>query len=108
LQQQEAIEMAEREPTMPLYVVLWVVMIVIVAFEVFLTFRAGLPARTLDHALLLLAIIEALIGVAFFMHLKYEASKLIWTLAIGVIFVLFMLDHIWPDAYRMARLSMFR
>ncbi|MGC1686979.1 MAG: hypothetical protein WA734_15235, partial [Candidatus Acidiferrales bacterium] len=64
--------------------------------------------RVLLVYLLGLAIIEAGIGVLFFMHLKYENSRLFWSLVPIVIFVLFMMNHVWPDAYRMARLSLLK
>ncbi|MGC1686206.1 MAG: hypothetical protein WA734_11345, partial [Candidatus Acidiferrales bacterium] len=64
--------------------------------------------RVLLVYLLGLAIIEAGIGVLFFMHLKYENSRLFWSLVPIVILVLFMMNHVWPDAYRMARLSLLK
>jgi heme/copper-type cytochrome/quinol oxidase subunit 4 len=55
-------------------------------------------------SLLVLAFIEAGIGLLYFMHLRYEKPNLFWSLVPAVIFVLFMMNHIWPDAYRMLNL----
>jgi F0F1-type ATP synthase membrane subunit b/b' len=38
----------------------------------------------------------------YFMHLKYERPNLFWSLIPVLLFVLFMMDHIWPDALRLA------
>jgi F0F1-type ATP synthase membrane subunit b/b' len=42
------------------------------------------------------------------MHLKYENSRLFWSLIPILIFVMFMMNHVWPDAFRMARLSLLK
>ncbi|MFZ0737501.1 MAG: cytochrome C oxidase subunit IV family protein [Candidatus Acidiferrales bacterium] len=99
--------MSNQVPGMKFNVAIWIVLLVIVAIEVVLTLQHP-PARTLLVYLLCLAFIEAGLGVMYFMHLKYENSKLFWTMVPIVIFVLFMMDHIWPDAFRMARMSMLK
>jgi len=96
---------SRQEPGMKMYTGIWIGLFVIVLIEVFLTYQ-HLPPRSLIAALLCLAFIEAGIGVAYFMHLKYENSNLFWTLIPITIFVLLMMDHIWPDAFRLARMSL--
>jgi len=98
---------SEREPSMKLYAGLWIVMILIVALEVLVTYR-HMPTDIFVGLILILAILEAGIGVMYFMHMKFESPNLAWTLVPITIFVLVMLDQIWPDALRLARLSMFR
>jgi heme/copper-type cytochrome/quinol oxidase subunit 4 len=87
------------------YIAIWVGLLCIVGTETLLT-TLHLSTHRLLAALLLLAFIEAGIALLYFMHLKYEKSKLFWTLVPAVIFVLFMMNHIWPDAYRMLNLRM--
>ncbi len=94
-----------HEPGMKLYVGIWIGLIAIMLVEVFLTYQHLAP-RTLLACLLVLAFVEAGIGIAYFMHMKYENPNLFWSLVPITIFVLFMLDHIWPDAFRLARMSM--
>lgn len=81
------------------YVGIWIGLVCIAGIEVFLTYR-GLSTHELLLVLFLLAIIEAGIALAYFMHLKYESPGLVWTLVPFVIFVLLMMNQIWPDAYR--------
>ncbi|MGH3375016.1 MAG: cytochrome C oxidase subunit IV family protein [Actinoallomurus sp.] len=90
-------------PGMRMYVAIWIGLLVIVGIEVALTY-ARLPAVTLLAGLLALAIVEAALGVMFFMHLRYERRALFWSLIPGLIFVLLMLNQLWPDAYRLLSL----
>lgn len=98
---------SEHEPSLKFYLGLWVAMICIVGLEVLVTYR-GLPKDVFVGLLLLLAVIEAGIAVLYFMHMKYEAPSLFWTVVPMTIFALLMLDQIWPDALRLARLNMWR
>jgi heme/copper-type cytochrome/quinol oxidase subunit 4 len=92
-----------HEPGMKEYVAIWVGLLCIVGIETFLT-SMNLSTHGLLAALLILAFIEAGIALLYFMHLKYEKPNLFWSLVPAVIFVLFMMNHIWPDAYRMVNL----
>lgn len=65
-----------------------------------LTFR-HFPSRELLAYLRILAFVEAGIGVMYFMHLKYERSIPFWSVIPALLFVFFMMDHIWPDALRL-------
>jgi hypothetical protein len=80
-------------------------LMVIVGFEVVLTYQ-HLSVRRLLFALLCLASLEAFVGVMYLMHVKYENRLLFWTIYPATLFVLVMLNYIWPDAYRMARMSL--
>jgi heme/copper-type cytochrome/quinol oxidase subunit 4 len=92
-----------HEPGMKEYIAIWVGLLCIVGIEAFLT-SMNLSTHELLASLLVLAFIEAGIALLFFMHLKYEKPNLFWSLVPAVIFVLFMMNHIWPDAYRMANM----
>ena len=90
-------------PGMRLYVAVWLGLLFIVAAEVALTY-AGLPAGTLLAALLALALVEAGLGVMYFMHLKYERRILFWSLIPALIFVFIMMNQFWSDAHRLRSL----
>jgi caa(3)-type oxidase subunit IV len=91
------------EPSMRLYVSVWLGLIVIVAVEVGLTFLHW-PTPMLLIVLLALAIAEAAIALRYFMHLKYENPALFWTLVPAVVFALLMMNQLWPDAFRLRAL----
>jgi cytochrome c oxidase subunit IV len=92
-----------HQPGMKEYIAIWVGLLCIVGIETFLT-TLQLSTHRLLAALLVLAFIEAGIALLYFMHLKYEKPNLFWSLVPAVIFVLFMMNHIWPDAHRMLNL----
>ena len=91
---------SRQGPGMRLYLVVWAGLVLIVGIEVLLTYE-HLPVRTLLAWLLVLAFIEAGLGVMYFMHLKYERPSLFWSLIPALLFVLVLMDHFWPDALRL-------
>jgi heme/copper-type cytochrome/quinol oxidase subunit 4 len=82
-------------------------LMLIVGIEVVLTYQ-HLPMRTLFASLLCLACVEAFVGIMYLMHVKYESRLLFWTIFPATLFVLVLLNYVWPDAYRMARMSVGR
>jgi heme/copper-type cytochrome/quinol oxidase subunit 4 len=91
-------------PGMKFYCAVWLGLLCIAGAEVFLSYR-GFSALTLLAILLILAFIEAVIGLLYFMHLKYDRPILLWSFVLSVVFVLLMMNQIWPDAYRMVSIG---
>lgn len=96
---------AKHEPGMKGYITIWLGLLCIVGIETFLT-SLKLSTHQLLASLLLLAFLESGIALLYFMHLRYEKPNLFWSLVPAVIFVLFMMNHIWPDAYRVASMKL--
>ena len=90
---------------MRFYVVLWAGLFGIVIVEVLLTY-AHLTPLALSISLVALGLIEAGVAVMYFMHLKYERRILFWSLIPAILFVLVMLDHLWPDAFRVTSMRL--
>jgi caa(3)-type oxidase subunit IV len=84
-------------------IAVWLGMIVIVAMEVVLTY-AHLRVTMLLASLILLACIEAGLGLMYFMHLKYERAIFRWWTVPTLVFVLLMMNEVWPDAFRALRM----
>ena len=93
-----------HEPKLSSYVMIWFGLLCIAGIEVFMTYR-GLSTTALLVVLLVLAFTEAAVGLLYFMHLKYDRPLLLWSFVIAVVFVLLMMNQIWPDAYRMASIG---
>ena len=86
-------------------IMIWIGMLVIVVLEVVATYlRPSMPA--LLSALLVLAAIQAAFALIYFMHLRYERAILGWSMVGGLLFVLSMMNQIWPDALRVFRLRL--
>jgi heme/copper-type cytochrome/quinol oxidase subunit 4 len=96
---------SEHGPSMGTYVGIWVGFLAIVGIEVLITYQHPETKRLLAM-LLVLAAIEAVIGLLYFMHMKYERKILFWTIVPITIFVMFMMDHVWPDAFRLFNLRL--
>lgn len=92
-------------PGSRLYLTVFVGLVAIVAIETALTY-AGLSREMLLTALLGLAMLEAGLALAFFMHMKYERRILFWALIPTLIFVFLMMNHLWRDAERMRSLHL--
>jgi len=82
------------------YVVVWVALLAIVAVEVVVTL-AHPPTGLLLAGLLLLALIEAGLGLLYFMHLKYERRSFMWSVILAVVIAIVLMDHFWLDAFRL-------
>ena len=96
---------SEQGPGFRMIVVVFVAVLAIVALEVMLAYR-GLPARSLMTWLLIASLIEAALIVMFVMRMRYESKVLAWSLFPALIFVFFMMNHIWPDAVRVNTLRL--
>ena len=87
------------------YVGIWVAMLLLAGLEVIVTYRH--PAMpVLIATLLVLAVVQAALGLLFFMHLRRERALLGWTLIGSLVFVLVMMNQVWPDALRVFRLRL--
>ena len=82
------------------YVVVWFALLAIVAVEVVVTL-AHPPTGLLLAGLLLLALIEAVLGLLYFMHLKYERRSFMWSVILAVVIAVVLMDHFWLDAFRL-------
>jgi heme/copper-type cytochrome/quinol oxidase subunit 4 len=90
-------------PRLEAPVAVWFGLVLIVVMQVVVTY-AHLPAWVLVASLLALALVEAGLGLMYLMHLKYEHPALRWSVVSMLVFVLLMMNQIWPDAYRLLRL----
>lgn len=84
---------------------IWLAMLVIAGLEVFATYR-GFPTSLLIAVLLALAAVQAFLGLMFFMHLRHERAVLGWSLVGALLFVLALMNQLWPDALRVFRLRL--
>jgi cytochrome c oxidase subunit IV len=95
---------AARNHGMGFNLVVWILLLCIAGVEAFLTYR-GFSTHALLAALLILAFLEAGIALLYFMHLKFERPVMLWSFVLSVLFVLLMMNQIWPDAYRMVTIG---
>src|SRR3979411_2054616 len=81
-------------------------LLAIAGLEIFLAYR-NVSVLTLLVILLALAICGAALAVMYFMHLADERPSLFLSLIPATIFVLFMMNAIWTDSFRLLHMKPF-
>ncbi|HKS74835.1 MAG TPA: cytochrome C oxidase subunit IV family protein [Terriglobales bacterium] len=83
----------------------WVVLLVITGIEVYLTYQNMAPAKMLT-ILMGLSLIKAALIIGFFMHLRYEISRMKWLTMCSVVACLILMTiFFFPDAERIVTLG---
>ena len=67
----------------------------------FVVAYSNLSSQQMVVRMLILAIIEALLGVLFFMHLKAENRAFVVSVAVITLFVLAAMQYSWTDSFRL-------
>jgi caa(3)-type oxidase subunit IV len=100
-------ETAEK-PTggMTTYLVVYVCILAIAGLQVVLAYRHAEGAALLVR-MLALAVIQAALGVMFFMHMRQERRSFVLALIPALVFVLLMMNMIWSDSFRLMHMRPF-
>lgn len=98
----EALEHREHSHT-PFYIV-WGVLLLITGIEVLLAYERLQPVRMLS-ILLGLSIIKAGLIIMWFMHMKYEVTRMRRVMMISLCVCLALMCVFFPDAFRIINLG---
>ena len=82
----------------------WGALLVLTAIEVYLGYQNLEPKRMLTM-LMGLSIIKATLIIGYFMHMKYEISRMKWLTMCSLVFCLAMMMVFFPDAVRILKLG---
>ena len=82
------------------YIVVYVVILVIAALQ-FVVAASDISAGQMFTRMMILAVIEAALGVLFFMHLA-DNRGLLWFVVIFTVFVLLAMQYGWTDSFRLS------
>jgi len=82
------------------YLLVYVCILAIAGLQFVVAYQPIDKSRMLVR-MLSLAIVEAGLGVMFFMHLWQEKRGFLWFVAIIAVFVLAAMNYSWPDSFRM-------
>ena len=80
----------------------WGALLVITGIEVYLGYQNMEPVRMLS-ILMGLSIIKAALIIAYFMHMKFEVSRMRWLTMASLVFCLAMMCVFFPDAFRIIK-----
>lgn len=82
----------------------WGVLLIITGIEVYLGYQNMEPVRMLG-ILMGLSIIKAALIIGYFMHMKFEISRMKWITMSALVFCLAMMMVFFPDAFRILHLG---
>jgi caa(3)-type oxidase subunit IV len=82
----------------------WGALLIITGIEVYLGYQNMEPVRMLT-ILMGLSIIKAGLIIGYFMHLKFEVSRMKWLTMSALVFCLAMMCIFFPDAFRILYLG---
>ncbi len=88
---------------MPFYMV-WGVLLVITGIEVLLAYERLQPLRMLS-ILLALSIVKAYLIISWFMHMRYEATRMRRVMMASLCVCLVLMCVFFPDAFRILNLG---
>ena len=82
----------------------WGTLLVLTAIEVYLGYQNMEPRRMLT-ILMGLSFVKATLIIGYFMHMKYEVSRMKWLTMTSLVFCLAMMMVFFPDAFRILYLG---
>jgi cytochrome c oxidase subunit IV len=102
---EERVAQQHRHHKKTLFFWVWGALLVLTAMEVYLTYQNLEPKRMLT-ILMGLSLIKAALIIGFFMHLKYEVSRMKWLTMCSVVGCLVLMTvFFFPDAFRILYLG---
>ncbi len=97
-------EVFHQHHRMAQFYYVWMALLLITGFEVFLAYERLQPLKMLS-ILLGLSIIKAGLIIGYFMHLKFEVSRMRWVLMSALVICLALMTVFFPDAMRILSLG---
>lgn len=82
------------------YIVVYLCILAIAGLQ-FVIAYSNIDASQMFTRMLLLACVEAVLAVLFFMHLWVDSRGLLWFVGVFTIFVLLAMQYGWTDSYRL-------
>jgi cytochrome c oxidase subunit 4 len=82
----------------------WGALLLMTAIEVYLAYQNLRPARMLT-ILLALSFVKATLIIGYFMHMKFEVSRMKWLTMCSLVACLALMMIFFPDAFRILSLG---
>jgi caa(3)-type oxidase subunit IV len=102
---EERVVQEHRHHKKAMFFWVWGGLLILTALEVYLTYQNMEPKRMLT-ILMGLSLIKAALIIGFFMHLRYEVSRMKWLTMCSVIGCLILMTvFFFPDAFRILSLG---
>jgi len=82
-------------------VIVYLVLLGIAGLQILIAYGSSSGGERLLSRLLLVASVQAVIAVLFFMHLRFENRALMISVAVVTLFVLAAMQYGWTDSFRL-------
>jgi heme/copper-type cytochrome/quinol oxidase subunit 4 len=82
------------------YVIVYLCILAIAGLQ-FVIAYSNIDGSQMFTRMMLLACVEAVLAVLFFMHLWIDSRGLLWFVGVFTIFVLLAMQYGWTDSYRL-------
>ena len=89
----------EQQSSTGKYIAVYVCILIIAALQ-FVVAYSNIEGPQMATRMLLLATVEAVLAVLFFMHLRVDSRGLLWFVAVFTVFVILAMQYGWPDSFR--------
>jgi caa(3)-type oxidase subunit IV len=89
----------EHQSKVGKYIAVYICILIIAALQ-FLVAYSNIDSGQMFTRMMLLASVEAVLAVLFFMHLWVDSRGLLWFVAVFTIFVLLAMQYGWTDSFR--------
>jgi caa(3)-type oxidase subunit IV len=86
------------------FFVVWGALLAMTAIEVYLTYQNMQPVRMLT-ILMGLSLVKAALIIGYFMHMKFEISRMKWLTMASLVVCLALMMIFFPDAFRILALG---
>ena len=86
------------------FIYVWIALLIMTGIEVYLGYQNMEPVRMLS-ILMGLSLLKAGLIIAYFMHMKFELSRMKWITMSSLVFCLAMMLVFLPDAFRLLNLG---
>ena len=83
----------------------WIILLGLTVVEIILAYKQIFVPATMLGVLMVLSLIKSALIIGYFMHLKFEASRMKWMLMASLVFCLCMMLVFFPDAFRVVNLG---
>jgi len=85
-------------------IVVYVVLLAMAGLQIIMAYTTG-EGRGLMARMMVVAVVQMLVAVMFFMHLWWERRSLVVAIAVISLFVLVSLQYSWSDSFRLLHMS---
>src|SRR5208282_5343121 len=100
----ERVAEEQRHHKKSLFFYVWIALLIMTAIEVYLTYQNMQPVRMLT-ILMGLSLIKAGLIIGYFMHMKFEVSRMKWLTMASLVVCLALMMIFFPDALRIIALG---